>query len=386
MATTDKLIFYREPVRLHFYILISTHHNALKGEAGSTCVYVNDWYSQCQPGGSNPNPPSSTTTPGPTPTGGLDARIKAKGKRFWGSCADPNTLNKSANVARLRSDFGLVTPENSMKWDAIEPSRGSFNWGNADTLVNWATSNGKLIRGHTLVWHSQLPSWVSNISDRNTLTTVIQNHIAQVAGRYRGKLHAVRIIISPPEWISAHSYTFDLYHSGMSEIFEENGSFRNSVFYRVLGESFVTLAFQAARSADGSARLYINDYNLDSNNAKAQAVVNLVRRLNGSGRVIDGIGTQMHLGAGQVGGITAALTLLASAGVDVAITELDIAGASSNDYTTVVRACLAQARCESITTWGVADVDSWRASSQPLLFDNNYNPKPAYNAVLQALA
>ncbi|KAF8661638.1 hypothetical protein AX16_001280 [Volvariella volvacea WC 439] len=355
--------------------------------SGSTCTYFNDWYSQCIPNSntpppsstttttSNPPPTSTTTTNPPNPTGGsgLDGRIKAKGKRFWGSCADPGTLNKSANVARLRSDFGLVTPENSMKVKHTFTSRGSFNWGNADTLVNWATSNGKLIRGHTLVWHSQLPSWVSNIGDRNTLTTVIQNHISQVAGRYRGKLHVIDIVLQ---------LAWDV----VNEIFEENGSFRNSVFYRVLGESFVTLAFQSARTADGSAKLYINDYNLDSNNAKAQAVVNLVRRINGGGNIIDGIGTQMHLGAGQVGGITAALTLLSSAGVDVAITELDIAGASSNDYTTVVRACLAQPRCESITTWGVADVDSWRASSQPLLFDNNYNPKPAYTAVLQALA
>ncbi|KAF9052799.1 glycoside hydrolase family 10 and carbohydrate-binding module family 1 protein [Panaeolus papilionaceus] len=338
-------------------------------DSGTHCVYVNDYYSQCQPGGSGS--PTTTNSPAPTTTtspggggSGLNGKWVGHGKKFWGTCADSGTLNIAANAAIIKSDFGQVTPENSMKWDATEGSRGNFNFGGADALVNWATSNGKLIRGHTLVWHSQLPSWVSSINDKNTLTSVIQNHISTVAGRFKGKLYAWDVC---------------------NEILNEDGSLRSSVFNNVLGESFVTIAFTAAKAADSTARLYINDYNLDSNNAKTQGMVRLIGRVNASKKYIEGVGTQMHLGAGGAGGAQAALTALASTGLEVAITELDIQGASANDYLTVMRACLGISQCVAITSWGVSDANSWRSSSTPLLWDNNYRPKSAYNSLISAL-
>ncbi|KAH8834099.1 glycoside hydrolase superfamily [Flagelloscypha sp. PMI_526] len=317
-------------------------------DTGNTCVYVNDYYSQCQPGSAAPTT-TTTTNGGSAPAAtSLDGAIKAKGKVYW-------------------AQFGCVTPENSMKWDATEPNRGSFSFGNADSLVAFATSNGKQIRGHTLVWHSQyadqlrFPAGSHSISDKTTLTSVIQNHIANVAGHFKGKLYAWDVV---------------------------------NVFYNVLGQDFVRIAFQAARAADPSAKLCsdadvvsFSDYNLDSNNVKSQKIVSLVKSLNSQyPGLIDGIGTQMHLSAGGTGGVQAALTLLASAGVDVAITELDIAGASSNDYVAVVKACLAVSACKGITSWGVSDANSWRSGSTPLLWDTNYNPKAAVSAVLSAMA
>jgi endo-1,4-beta-xylanase len=298
----------------------------------------------------------------------LDAGIKAKGKLYWGTCADSNTINTSQVAAIMKTHFGCVTPENSMKWSSTEPNRGSFSFGGSDTLVNWATSNGKQIRGHTLLWHNQLPSWVSSIGDKNTLTSVLQNHISNVAGRYKGKLYAWDVV---------------------NEIVDDSGqaNLRTSVFYNVLGQDFIRIAFQAARTADSTAKLYINDYGLDSNNAKANKIVSIVKSFNSQyPGLIDGIGTQMHLGAGQTGGVQSALNLLASAGVEVAITELDIVNASANDYVAVTKACLAVSACKGITTWGVSDAQSWISSSNPLLWDRNYQPKAALSAVLNTLA
>jgi endo-1,4-beta-xylanase len=118
----------------------------------------------------------------------IDALMKAKGKLYFGTCADQGRLTTGKNAAIIQANFGQVTPENSMKWQSIEPNKGSWSWGQADYLVNWAVTNNKTIRGHTFIWHSQLAGWVGNIRDKAQLTDAIQTHINTIMTRYKGKI------------------------------------------------------------------------------------------------------------------------------------------------------------------------------------------------------
>ncbi|KAJ3122297.1 hypothetical protein HK098_002965 [Nowakowskiella sp. JEL0407] len=292
----------------------------------------------------------------------------SKNMRYWGNILDSYTIKNTTNTDIIKAEFGMLTCENSMKLDAIQPQKNVFNFANADAVVRFAAQNGMRMRGYTIIWPSALPSWISSITNSTQMTTAIQTHINTLLAHYRGKIYA---------WDVAN------------EIFNEDGSLKRSIYYSLYGgDGFVDVAFKAARAADPNAKLYINDYNLDSATySKTIGLVNAVKRWKAAGIPIDGIGSQCHLySAGQGSGVQDALTLLATADVEVAITELDVVGANPADYASVTKACINVPQCVGITMWGVLDRDSWRSASSPLMFDSNGQKKPAYYAAYNALA
>ncbi|MFD9500099.1 endo-1,4-beta-xylanase [Streptomyces sp. NPDC060035] len=301
--------------------------------------------------------------------GTLGNAAAAKG-RYFGTAVAANHLSEAQYASTLDAQFDSVTPENEMKWDALESTRNSFNFSNADQIVSHAQSKGMKVRGHTLVWHSQLPSWVGGLGTAD-LRTAMNNHITQVMTHYKGKIHSWDVVN-------------EAYQDGSS------GARRSSPFQDKLGSGFIEEAFRTARTVDANAKLCYNDYNTDGQNAKSNAVYDMVKDFKARGVPIDCVGFQSHFNPNSPvpSDFQANLQRFAALGVDVQITELDIEGSGSAqaaNYTKVVNACLAVSRCTGITVWGVTDKYSWRSSGTPLLFDGSYNKKPAYDAVLAAL-
>ncbi|MFC7248216.1 endo-1,4-beta-xylanase [Catellatospora aurea] len=285
--------------------------------------------------------------------------------RYFGAAIAAFKLSDSTYVGILNREFNSVTPENEMKWDATEPSQGSFSYGNADRIVNHAQANGMRIRGHALLWHAQQPGWAQNMSG-SALRSAAINHVTQVATKYRGKIHSWDVV---------------------NEAFADGsgGGRRDSNLQRT-GNDWIEAAFRAARAADPNAKLCYNDYNTDGINAKSTGIYNMVQDFKSRGVPIDCVGFQSHLSNSVPSDYQANLQRFANLGVDVQITELDISGSNQAAvYATVTNACLAVSRCNGITVWGIRDSDSWRTGQNPLLFDSSGNKKAAYTSTLNAL-
>ncbi|GAA3625429.1 endo-1,4-beta-xylanase [Streptomyces chitinivorans] len=311
-------------------------------------------------------------------TATLGELAEAKG-RYFGSATDNPELSDTQYTRILGSEFGQITVGNTMKWQYTEPSRGRFDYTAAEEVVDLAESNGQSVRGHTLVWHNQLPSWVGDVP-AGELLGVMRDHITHEVDHFKGRL--------------AH---WDV----VNEAFEEDGSRRQSVFQQKIGDSYIAEAFKAARAADPDVKLYYNDYNIEGIGPKSDAVYEMVKSFKAQGVPIDGVGMQAHLIAGQVpASLQRNIQRFADLGVDVAITELDIRMTlprtaakdtrQAADYGAVVEACLAVSRCVGITVWDYTDKYSWVPSVFPgegaaLPWDEHFAKKPAYHAIAAAL-
>ncbi|WTB80411.1 endo-1,4-beta-xylanase [Streptomyces cellulosae] len=291
----------------------------------------------------------------------------AQSGRYFGVAIASNRLSDSTYTSIANREFNSVTAENEMKIDATEPQRGQFNFSNADRIYNWAVQNGKQVRGHTLAWHSQQPSWMQSLGG-SSLRQAMIDHINGVMAHYKGKI---------AQW--------DVVNEAFAD--GSSGARRDSNLERT-GSDWIEVAFRTARAADPNAKLCYNDYNVENWTwAKTQAMYRMVKDFKQRGVPIDCVGFQSHFNSGSPYNSNFRTTLqeFAALGVDVAITELDIQGASPTTYAAVVNDCLAVSRCLGVTVWGVRDMDSWRSSDTPLLFNNDGSKKQAYTAVLNAL-
>ncbi len=270
-----------------------------------------------------------------------------------------------------REEFNLVTPENSMKWGYVNPERGVYRWEEADTLVAFAAQHGMQVHGHALVWYAQLPQWVqqSDVAERESLMNAF---IDTMIARYPN---------------------VDIWDV-VNEAFEDDGRFRNSVWFEAMGESHIDRAFRRARLNDADATLIYNDYDVAAGGPKTDAMYALVARLVRDGVPIDGVGFQMHVTTDyqDFAAVAATFQRFADLGLDIYITELDVNrvdGDSDADQAAVfantVRTCMQQPACRAVQTWGFTDRYTWRSPNTPLLLDEEYQAKESYRAVQRAL-
>lgn len=307
-------------------------------------------------------------------------------------------------TAIVNQQFSTVTPENVMKWQLVEPTQGTCDWAAADRLVAGAQAAHQLVRGHTLVWHNQLPSWLSTNGFTTSFTPqqvrdLLRKHIVDEVTHFRGQI-----------------WQWDV----VNEAFADDGTPRQDIFYQAYqalglnGTDYIADAFRWAHQADPGALLFYNDYNLEFTGAKSNAVDAFVQHLQAQGVPIDGVGFQGHLDT-QYGfpDLQNNLTRFAALGLHVALTEVDVRTFVQPDpahpgsftdtpltpalqakqqsyWSQTLQACLAVPQCLSYTAWGVDDGHSWipgvfHGEGAGLLFDASFDPKPQYQDLRQIL-
>ena len=317
----------------------------------------------------------------------------------------------SSSVAIIKNHFNSITAENCMKSEELQPVEGEFNFKLADQFVKFGEENNMYIIGHTLVWHSQAPKWFFTDATgkdvtREVLIERMKNHIFTVVGRYKGKVKGWDVV---------------------NEAFEDDGSWRNSKFYQIIGEDYIRLAFQFAHEADPDADLYYNDYSM-SHEGRRNTVVKMVKDLKSQGVRIDGVGLQGHMDMvfPDLDEFEKSMLAFAETGVKLMITELDVTvlprpgidvGAEisasfeyqqklnpyaeglpdsvsialNNRYNDIFKLFLKHSDIlERVTLWGVYDGQSWRnnwpvrgRTDYPLIFDRNFQPKPVVKSIVE---
>jgi endo-1,4-beta-xylanase len=312
----------------------------------------------------------------------------------------------SKAAALIPKQFNSITAENVMKWMHIHPKRDSFDFALPDRFVAFGQKHGMNIIGHTLVWHSQLAPWVNEIKTGAEMEKVLENHIRTIAGHYKGKVHGWDVV---------------------NEALNEDGTLRESIFLKTLGEDYIAKAFKIAAESDPGTELYYNDYNLCQPKKRA-GCLQLIKNLQAKGIKIDGVGIQAHDGLTypSLEELEQSILDYAALGLKVMFTEMDMTvlpnpwdlkGADVNQnypgspymnpypdglpdsievkqaarYRDVFKVLLKhQDKIDRVTFWGVNDGHSWLnnwpikgRTNYPLLFDREFKPKKAFYSVME---
>ena len=319
-----------------------------------------------------------------------------KGKFFIGTALNTDQIwdIDKDDVYIIQQHFDAIVPENCMKSINVQPQEGVFTFKDADQFVAFGEQNGMWITGHCLIWHEMLPQWFcedekgDNVS-AEVLKDRMKKHISTVVGRYKGRIKGWDVV---------------------NEAFHDDGSFRETKFYEILGEEYLILAFQYAFEADPEAELYYNDFN-EWKPGKVEKVVRLINTLRERGLRIDAIGLQGHLSMNipSIAEYEQTIQTYIHAGVNVMVTELDmsILPSAGNPYTEGVPDEVSQAwtnrmldlfklflkyqgKVTRVTLWGVSDGVSWLndfpvpgRTNYPLLFDRNHQAKPVVEEIIK---
>jgi endo-1,4-beta-xylanase len=302
-----------------------------------------------------------------------------------GAALMPEVLGREPRYAKTAErEFNSVTAENALKWALVHPAPDVWCYRPADAVVDFAEGRGVRIRGHVLLWHEQLPSWVGHRMTASELGAALARHIGPLVRRYRGRVAVWDVV---------------------NEAVAPTGrGLRRTVFRQTLGEDYIAEAFWLAHAADPDAVLFYNEYGAEALDRKSDFVYRLLCDLREKRVPVHGVGLQMHVDAARLPDLDAVhdnVARLAALGLAVEITEMDVrlqslAGDRARRlaiqrgvYRDIVSACLTGSRCRAVTFWGITDRYSWIdarwGADHPLLFDEDYRPKPAYLGVLDAI-
>ena len=333
--------------------------------------------------------------PIPEPTDGLKDAYKDYFK--IGVAVNNRNVADPDQIKVVLREFNSITAENAMKPQPTEPKKGEFNWEDADKIANFCREHGIKMRGHTLMWHSQIGTWMyqdekGNLLPKEEFYANMKHHIQAIVNRYKDVVYC---------WDVVNEAVAD------SPVYPGRPELRNSPMYQIAGEEFIWKAFEYAHEADPNALLFYNDYN-DAEPAKSKRIYNLVKRMKDAGVPVDGIGMQAHYNVygPTMKEVDDAIALYSTVVKHIHLTELDIRinedmggglhfrqGAAQvsdwertlqqDQYVNLFKVLRKHKDViDCVTFWNVSDKDSWLGvNNYPLLFDENYKPKQAYNAV-----